>query len=193
MGPADGLSATAVAPRRWGHPEPLLGIAVEAARSRISGVINRVGNAVVRLQRRFRASIAQGPRIFCRRHAKVALEDPLEVVRGIADCLGDFGQCRRFVGAFDELDGLCDCLAVAAHLVGPAPQARAIARCLGFRATREELDMLSLWAARRAAWLAIDAGRLDRTDDPAVRTPVTAHEGRPGRVRIKARHVVHRS
>ena len=90
------------------------------------------------------------------------------MVRRIADRLGQLGEARRLLGLLDQLDRLGHGLAVAADLVGLAAQAGPIAGRARFLAGREEFDILALGPPRRAARLAIDAGRLDRADDAAV-------------------------
>ena len=60
---ADGLAAPAVAPGRWRHAEPLLGIAIETARARIAGVVDRVGHSSVLFERRFGA-LGPNPRAY---------------------------------------------------------------------------------------------------------------------------------
>src|SRR5438270_2851565 len=57
MSPADGLATPAVAPGRWGHSQSLLRIAVEAARPRIAGVVDRICHSAVSLQCGLRPSI----------------------------------------------------------------------------------------------------------------------------------------
>src|SRR6185503_13834075 len=84
-GPADRLSAPTVAPCRWGHPQPLLRIAVEAARALVAGIVHRVGHAPAAFERLLCPAAAQGARIFRRRDSEVALEQALEMVRRIAD------------------------------------------------------------------------------------------------------------
>ena len=113
------------------------------------------------------------------------------MVRRIADRLGQLGEARRLLGPLDQLHRLGHRLAVAADLVGLAPEARAIAGRARFLGRGEEGHILALGPLRRAARLAIDAGRIDRADDPAVPAAVAAHERRPGGVGIEARDIAH--
>src|SRR5439155_6718903 len=139
--PADRLAAPAVAPRRWGHAEPLLRIAVETAGPGIARVINRVGHAAVLLERGLRPLPPQSPGIFRRRHAEVALEQALEMVRSVTDRLCQLRERRRLLGGFDGFHGLSDGLAVPSDLVGLAAQARAVARGARLLARREVAHM----------------------------------------------------
>src|SRR6185295_15266238 len=191
MGPADGLAAAAVAPGRWGHAEPLLGVRVKDARPRIAGVVDRVGHPAVSLERALRPLVAQAPRIFRRGHAEVALEQALEMMRGIAHRLSQLGEARRLFGPLDQLHRLGHGLAVAADRVGLAPEARTITGRARFLGRRVEGHILALRPLRRAARLAIDAGGMDRADHPAVPAAVKAHERRPRGVGIEARNLAH--
>src|SRR5438046_8116575 len=105
------------------------------------------------------------------------------MVRRIADRLGDFRQCRWLLGGFQDLHGLSDSLAVAPELVRLATETGAKTGHARLLARSEEYDMFALGPARRAARLAIDAGRLHRADHPPVPAPVAAHERRPGGIR----------
>jgi hypothetical protein len=113
------------------------------------------------------------------------------MVRRVADRLRYLGERRHLLSLLDEPHRLGHRLAVAADLVGLAAEAGPIARRPRFLAGGEEGHMLALRPPRRAARLAIDAGRTDRADHASVPAPVATHERGPGRVRIEARHIVH--
>src|SRR5581483_9926917 len=166
-------------------------IAVEAARARIAGVIDRVGDAAVGLERGFGTAVAHSPGIACRGHPEIALEKALEVVRRITDGERQLIERRCFLGALDQLDGASDGLAVAPDLVRLAAQAWPVTRRASLVPGREEFDMLALRAPRRATRLAVDAGRLHRAEHPPVPAPVAAHERRPGSVRVEASDFLH--
>ena len=103
------------------------------------------------------AAGAERARISGRRHADVAGEQALEMMRRIADRGGQFGERGRFLRLLDQLHRLGHRLAVAADLVGLAAQAGAIAGGPRGLAIEEEFDMLALRPPRRAARLAINA------------------------------------
>src|SRR6185437_12488623 len=132
-------------------------------------------------------------RIFRRRHPEVTLEDALKVVRRVAHGHGQLVEGQGLFGMLDQFHRPGHRLAIASDFVRFAPQARAISRGACFLCRGVEMDVLTLRTARRAARLAVDAGRAHRADDAAIPRPVATHEGRPGSVGIEARDVAHGS
>ena len=185
---ADRLAATALSPCGWSHAKPLLGVRIEAAGRGISGVIHGFGHGLVLLEVGFGASRPDRPGIGCRRDAHVACENALEMMRCVADRTRQFGELKRLLGLLDELNGAGNRRAIASDLVRLASQAWTVAGGPRGIAVQEKLYILPLGASGRAARLAIDAGRLDRTDHSAIPAAVAALEGCPGRINVNCSH-----
>jgi hypothetical protein len=113
------------------------------------------------------------------------------MVRRVADCGCQIGKTWRFFGLFQQFDGLCYGLAVAANLFRLAPQTWPVTGDERFLAGGEKLDIFALGPPRGTARLAVNAGRPDRPDDPPVPAAITTHEGGPGGIGIEARDVAH--
>src|SRR5512147_3097868 len=110
------------------------------------------------------------------------------MVRRIANGFGKVGKADRLFRLLDQLHRISDRKSLATHLVRLAAHAGPIAGCPRSSGVEEELDMLAFRTPRWAARLAVDAGRPDCSDYPAIPAAVAALEGRPGRICIYGFH-----
>jgi hypothetical protein len=174
------------------HFKPFLSIAVEAARALVPGVVDRIGDAAIGLERLFGATIANAACEFGRRDAEIAFEYPLEMVRRITDLRREICEARRLFGSLDQPHRSGDGVPIPSDLIRLAAQARPKSRRPSFVGRSIEDDMLAFRPPCRAARLAVDAGRLHGPDHTSVPGAVAPHEGRPGSLRIEAGNGGHR-
>ena len=124
-GPADRLPRAAIGPGARRHAQPPGAVRVEAARRGIAGFVDRVGHVALLRQGFGGARAAQAAGIGCGGHAGRALEQPVEMVRRIADPRRKRVEPDRRVLRRQQRERLRHRDAVAPDLVGLAAQAGA--------------------------------------------------------------------
>ncbi len=126
--PLDRHPFAAAPPLTRRHAQALLAVGVEAAGPGIARFVQRAGHAFLGGQRFGRPDAAQRTGIGGGRHPGRPLEQPVEMVGGIADPLRQRGERGHRLGGFENHDGLRHRLAITGHRIGQAAQAGAIAR-----------------------------------------------------------------
>src|SRR5262245_46633573 len=117
-------------------------------------------------------------RIHFRCDAGEGFENPMEVKAAHAGDCGERIEVRHILSGLDQMASLrhrCGVLFDERRLVRPAPFAGSEACLFGLFARGVETDMLAACQPRRTGWPAIDASRLYRIIERAVRGAVASH------------------
>ena len=181
----DRLARASAPEHRRLHPEDLRGGRIEAAVRVEPGVVDRIGDRPAAPQRFAHPVRTVGGRVRPRRAAGGGLEYPVEMEWAHAGRRRERFEGGHLLGRLDEAAGGGHRLGVPlgdGRLVRAAPPAGPKARALRLLAGSVEADVLAPRPPGRAARAAVDAGRCDGIEEPALRARVAVHDRCPALV-----------